>query len=161
MDVRLDPRVTPLRETGTMPASKGPEQQSTGDSMAKPVHLHLSRRERQIMDIVFALGEASVSEVVARMPDEPGYNTVRNTMGILERKGHLNHRKDGHRYLYRPIESVEVARRSAVHHLLETFFHGSLPAAVVAMLGNRGRKLSKEELDEIAEIIESVRNEME
>jgi BlaI family transcriptional regulator, penicillinase repressor len=129
--------------------------------MAKPVHLHFSRRESQIMDIVYNLGEASVADVVERMPDDPGYNTVRNTMAILEKKGHLRYRKDGHRYLYRPAESVEVVRRSAVHHLLETFFHGSLPDAVLAMLGTTGRKLSKEELDEIARVVEAARQEVE
>src|SRR5690606_23307013 len=121
--------------------------------MTKPLYLHLSRRESQIMDVVYHLGEASVADVVGRMPDQPGYNTIRNTMAILERKGYLRHRREGLRYLYEPADPVNTARSSAVSHLLNTFFKGSIPEAVQAMLGTPDR-LTHEDLDEIAELIE-------
>ncbi|HET8656405.1 MAG TPA: BlaI/MecI/CopY family transcriptional regulator [Longimicrobiaceae bacterium] len=127
--------------------------------MADPLHLHLSRRESQIMDVVYHLGEASVAEVVERMPDGPSYNTVRNTMAILERKGHLRHRREGQRYLFAPADSVDQAKRSAMSHLLHTFFQGSLPSAVLALLGTSDRRLTEEELDEIAAYIERARKE--
>jgi predicted transcriptional regulator len=125
--------------------------------MGKPVYLHLSRRESQIMDVVYHLGEASVADVVGRMPDHPGYNTVRNTMAILERKGYLRHRQDGLRYLYEPVDPVYNAQNSAVSHLLDTFFNGSLPEAVQAMLGTPDRRITHQDLDEIAELIEQAR----
>jgi BlaI family penicillinase repressor len=125
--------------------------------MSHPVHLHLSRRESQIMDIIYSLGEASVAEVVERMPDQPGYNTVRNTMAILEKKGHLRHRQEGQRYLYAPADPVDEAKRSAVRHLLNTFFHGSPSKAALAVLGTSDRHLTKEDLDEIAEFLERAR----
>ena len=129
--------------------------------MSKPVHYHLSRRESQIMDAIYHLGEASVAEVVERMPDRPGYNTVRNTMAILERKGHLTHRQEGQRYLYSPSEPAEQAKQSAASHLVQTFFHGSMPQAVLALLGSAPERLSRRELDEIAEYIERAREEAE
>jgi predicted transcriptional regulator len=112
------------------------------------------------MDVIYSLREAGVAEVLDRMPDRPGYNTVRNTMAILERKGYLKHRPDGQRYLYSPSAPVETAKRSAVSHLLDTFFDGSLPQAVQAMLGTPDRKLTREDLDEIALLIEKARTEL-
>ena len=125
--------------------------------MSQPLHLHLSRRESQIMDIVFTRGEASVADVVERMPDQPGYNTVRNTMAILERKGHLRHRLEGQRYLYAPASPVDDAKRSAVHHLLDTFFNGSPSQAVLALLGSSHQSLTKADLDDIAAFVERAR----
>ena len=127
--------------------------------MTDVLHQNLSRRERQIMDIVYHLGEASVAEVVERIPDQPSYNTVRNTMAILERKGHLRHRQEGLRYLFAPIDSVDLAKRSAMSHLLDTFFQGSRPKAVLALLGSSEPRLSKEDLAEIAAYIEKARQE--
>jgi predicted transcriptional regulator len=127
------------------------------ERMNRSVYLHLSRRESQIMDVIYHLGEASVADVVARMPDRPGYNTVRNTMAILERKGYLRHREEGQRYLYAPVESVDGAKRTAMAHLVETFFDGSLPQAVQALLGTPDHELSNEDLDEIAAMIERAR----
>jgi predicted transcriptional regulator len=127
--------------------------------MTDVLHQNLSRRERQIMDIVYHLGEASVAEVVERIPDRPSYNTVRNTMAILERKGHLRHRQEGVRYLFAPIDSVDLAKRSAMSHLLDTFFQGSRPKAVLALLGSSEPRLSKEDLAEIAAYIEKARQE--
>lgn len=123
------------------------------------VHLHLSRRESQIMDAIYQLGEASVADVVERMPDQPGYNTVRNTMAILERKGHLRHRRDGQRYLYAPHDPLEQAKSSALRHLLHTFFDGSLPQAVVALLGASEDRLTEEDLNEIARHVERARTD--
>lgn len=123
------------------------------------LHLQLSRRERQIMDIIYHLGEASVAEVVERMPDQPSYNTVRNTMSILERKGHLHHRQEGPRYLFAPNDSVDQAKRSALRHLLDTFFQGSRPKAVLALLGSSEPRLSEADLAEIAAYIEQARKE--
>jgi len=128
--------------------------------MGDSVHLHLSRRESQIMDAIYQLGEASVAEVVERMPDQPGYNTVRNTMAILERKGHLRHRRDGQRYLYASQDPVEHAKSSALRHLLHTFFDDSLPQAVVALLGACEQRLTDAELNEIARHIERARAEV-
>ena len=127
--------------------------------MTDVLHQNLSRRERQIMDIVYHLGEASVAEVVERIPDQPSYNTVRNTMAILEKKGHLHHRQEGVRYLFAPVDSVDVAKRSAMSHLLDTFFQGSRPKAVLALLGSSEPRLSKEDLAEIAAYIEKARQE--
>lgn len=109
------------------------------------------------MDIIYSRGEASVAEVVERMPDQPGYNTVRNTMAILEKKGRLRHRQEGQRYLYAPADPVDEAKRSAVHHLLNTFFQGSPSKAALAVLGNSARRLTQEDLDEIAEFLEQAR----
>jgi predicted transcriptional regulator len=127
--------------------------------MSQPLHLHLSRRESQIMDVVYHLREASVAEVVERMPDRPSYNSVRNTMAILERKGHLRHRQDGPRYLFAPADPVDQAKHSAVRYLLDTFFGGSLPQAVQALLGTTDRRLTQEDLDEIERYLEQARRE--
>ena len=124
-------------------------------------HLHLSRRESQIMDVLYRLGEAAVADVVGRMPDEPSYNTVRVTLGVLEKKGYVTHRQEGARYVYAPAQSMEKAKRSAVSHLLQTFFEGSPPKAILALLGMPGRRLSKADLDEIAGWIDRARKEAE
>ena len=124
-------------------------------------HLHLSRRESQIMDVLYRLGEAAVADVVGRMPDEPSYNTVRVTLGVLEKKGYVTHRQEGARYVYAPAQSMEKAKRSAVSHLLQTFFEGSPPKAILALLGMPDRRLSKADLDEIAGWIDQARKEAE
>ncbi|UCC71513.1 MAG: BlaI/MecI/CopY family transcriptional regulator [Gemmatimonadota bacterium] len=120
--------------------------------MNKPLHSHLSRRERQIMDIVYRLGEASVADVADRIDPDPGYDSVRVTLGILEKKGHVKHRQDGRRYVYSATVPHEKASRSAMRNLLGTFFHGSPSRAILALLGMS--KLSAEELEEIATWIE-------
>jgi predicted transcriptional regulator len=105
------------------------------------------------MDILYRLGEASTADVVSQMPDDPSYNTVRVTLGILERKGHVEHREDGRRYIYFPTVARGRASRSALKHLVKTFYGGSVSSAVVALLDLESRKLSKRELDEIAATI--------
>jgi len=110
------------------------------------------------MDALYRLGEGSVADVARLMPDEPSYNTVRNIMAILERKGYLKHRQDGKRYLYSPVEGVARAQSSMLRHLVRTFFQGSVPRAVSALLGAEER-LTREELDEIARYVEAAREE--
>lgn len=102
------------------------------------------------MDVLFRLGEASVSDVVSEMPDDPSYNTVRVTLGILETKGYVRHRQDGQRYLYSPSQSLEQVKRSATRHLLHTFYDGSPSRAILSLLGMSARSLSESDLDEIA-----------
>lgn len=127
--------------------------------MNKALHTHLSRRESQIMDLIYRLGEASVADVVTRMPDQPAYNSVRVTLGILEKKGYVTHRQDGQRYIYRPVLSPETATQSALSHLLKTFFGGSASRAILTLLDMSSDRLSQEELDHLAEWIEHARKE--
>lgn len=111
------------------------------------------------MDIVYRLGEASVADVVDEMPDEPGYNTVRVTMSNLEKKGHLTHREEGQRYIYRPSIPPEEAKRSELGHLLKTFFSDSPSQAILMLLDMSGERLDEEDLEEISEWIHEARDE--
>jgi predicted transcriptional regulator len=117
----------------------------------------LSRRERQIMDSVYARGEASAAEVLADLPDPPGKTAVRTLLRILEEKGHLKHRQVGLRYVYRPSRPRGHAGRSALRRVLETFFDGSLEKAVAAHLGDSAEGLSPEELARLAALIHQAR----
>ena len=117
----------------------------------------LSRREREIMEVLYRLGEAGVSEITTRIPDRPSYNSVRVTLGILARKGHVKHRKDGRRYVYSPTVPHSEASRSAVSNLLTTFFRGSHSKAILTMLDMSESELSEEELEEIEAWIQSAR----
>ena len=119
----------------------------------------LSRRERQIMDVVYQLGAATAAEVQERLPDPPSYSAVRATMRILEEKGHLRHFEDGPRYVYEPTVERETASRSAVRHLLSTFFNGSVEQAMTALLDASDRKLSREEVDRLGRLIEQRKKE--
>ncbi|MFZ2030962.1 MAG: BlaI/MecI/CopY family transcriptional regulator [Vitreimonas sp.] len=116
-----------------------------------------SRRERQIMDAVYKLGEATVAEVLAAIDDASSYSSLRKLMGLLVEKGHLSYREDGPRYIYTPTLSLEKARTGAVRQLLNTFFEGSLAQAVQALLGASPKKLSREELDELSALIQAER----
>ncbi|MDZ7363692.1 MAG: BlaI/MecI/CopY family transcriptional regulator [candidate division KSB1 bacterium] len=127
--------------------------------MAKAPHIHLSRRERQIMDVIYQLGEATAMAVMERLPDPPSYSAVRAMLRLLEEKGHLQHEQDGPRYLYKPTLAHEKARRSALKHLVETFFEGSTEQAVAALLDLSKSKLSDDELDRLAELIEQAKKE--
>jgi BlaI family transcriptional regulator, penicillinase repressor len=118
----------------------------------------LSRREREMMDIIFRAGKASAGEVMERMAAAPSYSAVRATLRVLEQKGLLRHEDDGTRYLYRPTVNREKARRSALDHLMTTFFDGSV-ANVVASLLERDDELSGDELDRIERLIEEARKE--
>ena len=121
--------------------------------------VHLSRRERQIMDIMYARGRASVSEVHETIPDAPSYSAVRALMRILEEKGHLKHETQGNRYIYLPTRSRKEASRSAVHRLLQTFFDGSREQALAALLAVSPSRPTPEELDRLAKLIEDARKE--
>jgi predicted transcriptional regulator len=119
----------------------------------------LSRRERQIMEVVYAEGEVSVGDVRERIPEPPSYSAVRSTLRILEGKGHVRHRQDGPRYLYRATVPVGSARRAALERLVGTFFDGSVEDAAVALLGLDDPSLSGERLERLAERIEDARKE--
>jgi BlaI family penicillinase repressor len=123
--------------------------------LTKAEQAKLSRREREIMEILYRLGEASAADVVGRMDPDPGYDSVRVTLGILEKKGHVKHRQDGRRYVYTPTVPHETASRSAIRNVLHTFFRGSPSRAILALLGMS--RLSREELDVIAKWIEEER----
>jgi BlaI family transcriptional regulator, penicillinase repressor len=119
----------------------------------------LSRRERQIMDVLFRQGRATVAEVLAGMPDPPSYSAVRALLRVLEDKGHVLHEEDGRAYVYRPTVARETARRSALKHLLHTFFDDSAEQAVAALLDLSGPKLSSDELGRLAGQIERAKVE--
>jgi len=119
----------------------------------------LGRRERQIMDAVFRLGEASVGEVLRQLPDPPSYSAVRTMIRHLEGKGLLRHRRDGTRYVYRATESKDSVRRSAQRHLLATFFGDSPTDAVAAILDISSAKLSEHDFDRIEQLIDEARKE--
>ena len=125
--------------------------------MKRPLFKNLSRREREIMNVVYKLGEASVSDVVNRMSDDPGYDTIRVTLGILTRKGYLKRHREDRRYIYKPVVPRESASRTAVNSLLDTFFAGSPSRAVLTMLDESSASISREELDEIAAWLERKR----
>jgi predicted transcriptional regulator len=120
---------------------------------------NLGGRERQIMDVIYQLGEASVGEVRKRLANPPSYSAVRTMVRHLEGKGLLKHRQEGARYVYWPVRSRESASRSALRHLLATFFGGSAPDAVAAILDVSGEKLGKQDLKRIEQMIEQARKE--
>ncbi len=114
----------------------------------------LSRRERQVMDILFTARRATGPEIQQKLPDAPSYSTVRTILRILERKGLVRHREEGLRYVYEPIPSRETARKSALRRVLQTFFDGSAQQAVVALLDPDSFRLTRAELDELSQLIE-------
>jgi predicted transcriptional regulator len=119
----------------------------------------LSRRERQIMDIVYAQGEASAAAVHAALPDPPSYSAVRALLAILVKKGHLKHRSEEGRYIYAPTRRRAQAGRSALRRVLDTFFEGSLEKALAALLQGADARLSQEELQRLGQLIEQARKE--
>ena len=119
----------------------------------------LSRRERQIMEILFQRGKASAAEVREAMTDAPGYSAVRAMLRILEEKGHVKHQAEGLKYVYVPSITRDKAKRTAVKHLMETFFNGSPEHVMAALLDVSSRQLSSEELDRMAQMIEQARKE--
>ena len=118
-----------------------------------------SRREKEMMDVIYRLGQATVAEVREQMASPPSYSSVRSTLSGLERKGHLQHQFDGNRYIYRPTVQREKARISALDHLLATFFDGSAADVVAALLESRRSDLSAEELDELSSLIQQAKKE--
>ena len=120
---------------------------------------NLSRRERQIMDVLFQRGRATAAEVLEALPDAPSYSAVRALLRILEEKGHARHEVDGPRYVYLPRLDLDKARQSAMRHLVQTFFAGSAGDAVAALLGSEGARMAPEELERLAAIIADTRRE--
>jgi predicted transcriptional regulator len=119
----------------------------------------LSRRERQIMDILYQRGKASASEVREGMEDAPGYSAVRAMLRVLEEKGHVKHQAEGLKYVYVPVVARDKAKRSAVKHVMETFFNGSPEQIVAALLDVASTRLTPEELDRMSEMIENAKRE--
>jgi BlaI family penicillinase repressor len=127
----------------------------TGDE-----HLReLSRRERQIMDFLYQRGRATAAEVQENLPDPPSYSAVRAMLRVLEDKGHARHEQDGPRYVYVPRVARDRAKRSALRHVVRTFFDGSKEQVVAALLDDKSTQLSKDELDRLAGLIERARKE--
>ena len=127
--------------------------------MRIPAQNQLSRRERQIMDVVYRLGKAAVSDVLDRLPDPPSYSAVRALMRILEEKGHLRHEADGPRYVYLPTLPRDDASASALSQVVRTFFGGSTEAAVAALLDLPEHGLSGAELERLSRLIDDAREQ--
>ena len=119
----------------------------------------LSRRERQIMDLLFRRGRANVAEVLEGIADPPSYSAVRAMLRTLEQKGHITHEEDGRAYVYTPVVKRDVARKSALSHMLRTFFGGSTEQAVAALLDLKGGKMSADELDRVAQMVEQAKRD--
>jgi predicted transcriptional regulator len=127
--------------------------------MTKQTHSNLSRRERQIMDIIYKRAQATATEVMENLPDPPGYSAVRAMLRLLEEKGYLKHQQDGLRYVYLPTVSREKARQSALKQMLQTFFDDSTEDAVATLLDISKSKLSKADLDRLSKLIDEARKE--
>jgi predicted transcriptional regulator len=127
--------------------------------MVKTVHTVLSRRERQIIDILYRRGRATAAEVMEELSGEPSSSTVRTQLRVLEDKGHVRHEEDGQRYVYIPAVPRRTVRKSAMKHLVDTFFEGSVEQAVAALLGGDGARLSEEELERIGALIDKAKKE--
>lgn len=119
----------------------------------------MSRRERQIMEILYRRGQASVSEVRAAMTDAPSYSAVRALLRVLKDKGHVKHQAEGLKYMYRPVVNLEKAKRSALKSLVDTFFNDAPDEVVAALLDVSSRRLTAEELDRMAAMIDEARRE--
>jgi BlaI family penicillinase repressor len=119
----------------------------------------LTRRERHIMDILFRLGRATAEEVMLAMPGEPSYSTVRTQLRVLEEKGHVRHEEQGRRFVYMPAVARSTARRSALRHVVDTFFDGSVEKVVAALLGGDAARMSDDELNRIAELVKKAKKD--
>jgi BlaI family transcriptional regulator, penicillinase repressor len=127
--------------------------------MAKKALDRLSRRERQIMELIYASGQATATDVLERLPDPPSYSSVRALLRILESKGHLRHVVEGPRYVFLPTLAPDRARRSAMQSMLQTFFEGSPEKAVAALLDVSRSEMLPDELDRISRLIDKAREE--
>src|SRR3954469_5799856 len=125
--------------------------------MTREPHHDLSRRERQIIDILYTTGQATAAEVQAALPEPPSYSAVRALLRILEEKRHVRHQQDGPRYVYVPTLARDNAKRTALNHVLKTFFDGSAEQAISALLDDGSSKLSGAELDRLARLIDTAR----
>ena len=125
--------------------------------MTNALHAALSRRERLIMDVLYRRGRATAADVMGDIPGDPSYSTVRTQLRVLEEKGHVRHEEQGLRYVYVPAVPRRAARKSALRHVVDTFFDGSAEQTVAALLG--GERLSDDELDRISQLIAKARKE--
>ncbi len=126
--------------------------------MAKPSPEHFSRRERQIMDILYEHGSSTAAEVLDRLADPPGYSAVRAALRVLGEKGHITHTREGHHYVFRPVVPRARARKAATRRLLDTFFDGSTEQAVATLIEDADG-FDHDELDKIAELIDRARKD--
>ena len=126
--------------------------------MATRSQNQLSRRERQIMDVLYRVGQATAAEVMEALPDPPGYSAVRATLRILEEKGQVRHEEEGPRYVFRPAVARDRAQRTAVRHLLSTFFDGSPEAAMATLLDESSSQLSDADYERLKALIDEARN---
>lgn len=124
-----------------------------------PPATSLSRRERQIMDILYRRGSATAAEIKNELPEPPSYSAVRAMLRILEEKGHLRHHSDGPRYIFTPVVSRPMAQKSALRQMIRTFFDGSATQAVAALLDMSARNLSDDELDQLSKLVEQAKGE--
>jgi len=127
--------------------------------MSKPSPASLTRREREIMDILYRRGRATAAEVLEDMAEPPTYSAVRALLRILEDEGHIKHVQDGPRYVYLPAVARNDARKTALSHVVTTFFDGSIEQVVATLVESSRSKLSKEELDRLAQLIEKAKKE--
>jgi predicted transcriptional regulator len=127
--------------------------------MPPRTHAVLTKRERQIMDALYRLGRATAGEILEAMAEPPSNSTVRTQLRVLETKGHVRHEEHGLRYLYMPTVPRHSARKSALKHLVETFFDGSNANVVAALLGGEGSRLTNDDLDRIATLVNNARRE--
>jgi BlaI family penicillinase repressor len=121
--------------------------------------VELGRRERQIMDVLYRLGKASVGQVRAELPDPPTYSAVRGMLRLLEEKGYLMHESEGLRYVYRPTVGAQQARRSALRHMVHTFFGGSAMDAAATLLESADAKLTEADVNRLSDIIKKAKAE--
>jgi len=127
--------------------------------MTKASHTTLTRRERQIMDIIYRRGRATAGDVMDELPGQTHYSTVRTQLRVLEEKGHVQHEDDGLRYVYVPAVPRATARKSALRHLVDTFFDGSAEQVVAAVLGGEAARLSDDDLKKISDLVAKARKE--
>ena len=120
---------------------------------------NLSRRERQIMDIIYELNQATASQILERLPNPPGYSAVRALLRVLEEKGHLTHKQDGPRYVFAPTIPRDEARENALKHLVNTFFDGSTEKVMAALLDISDERLSEDQYQRLSQLIEKARKE--
>jgi len=121
--------------------------------------VNLTRRERQIMDIIYQKGKATAAEVKSLLPEPPSYSTVRTILRVLEQKGHLKHKEEKLRYVYKPTISQEKVKHSALKHVMKTFFDDSTESVIAALLDLPSTQLTDEELDKLTRLIEQARKE--
>ena len=127
--------------------------------MSKGPHATLTKRERQIMDALYRLGRATAGEVMGAVPGAPSYSTIRTQLRVLEAKGHVRHEEQGLRYVYAPTIPRHSARKSALKHLVDTFFDGSSAKVVAALLGGEASRITDDDLDRITELVKNARKE--